>query len=113
MIFQPRQADVEARLVGQVGAAPDQDHVRVGALEVNVAARVLARDPLRFARGQRDLAVDRERQLQRDSRTAELETGQPAGQGPPRFFAPDSELHLDSRIAKATDALARGARVWV
>src|SRR5690348_17912019 len=78
-----------------------------------MAARVLAGNPLRFARGERDLAVDRQRELQRDSRTSKLEPGEPAGERAPRFIAPDAELHLDSRIAKATNALARRARVWV
>ena len=78
-VLEPGQADVEPRRVGEIGAAPDQDHVAVGALEMDVGAGILAGDPFRFARGQRDLAVDRQRQLERDARAAEREPGEIAG----------------------------------
>ena len=35
--LEPRQAHVEPRLVGEIGAAPDEDHVAVRALEMDVA----------------------------------------------------------------------------
>ena len=57
------------------------------AFEMDVGARVLAGDPFRFARGQRDLAVDRQGQLERDARAAEREAGQIAGQRSARGVA--------------------------
>ena len=76
-------------------------------------ARVLAGDPLRFARRQRDLAVDRQRELERDPRPAELEPGEPAGQRALRRLAPDAERHLDPGRAQPPDALAGGARIGI
>src|SRR5436305_5744957 len=110
MILETGQADVEPRLVGKIGAAPDQDHVAVRALLVDMAARVLATDPFRFARGKRDLAVDRERQLQGDSRPAELEPGEPAGERSLRLRPADAERHFDPRRPQTLDPLARRAR---
>ncbi len=104
--FQAWQAHVEPGLVGEIGAAADQDHVRMRALEVDVAARVLARDPFQFAGGQRDLAVDRQRELQRDSRPSELQAREPAGERPPGRLAAHAQLHVYPRRAKAADALA-------
>ena len=71
------------------------------ALQMDVRARVLAGDPFALARRKRDLAVDRQRELERDARAAELAAGssQPASD-PPRRLAPDADLHLDACIAQ-------------
>ena len=47
--FQAGQADIEAWRVGEISAAPDEDHVAVRPLEMDMGARVFAGDPLRFA----------------------------------------------------------------
>src|SRR6476646_7661322 len=52
------QPYVEAGGVGEIGAPSDKDHVGMGALDMDVAARVFPGDPFRFAGRQRDLAVD-------------------------------------------------------
>ena len=83
----------------------------MGALEMDVAARVLAGDPFRFARGKRDLAVDRQCELERDARAAGPHSREPAGERSLRGLAADTQLHLDPRGAQAFDALAR--RPWV
>jgi hypothetical protein len=80
---------------------------------MDVAAGVLACDPLGFARRQRDLAVDRQGQLERDSRAAEPEPGQPAGEALLGRLAADTELHLDASGAELADALAVDARIRV
>ena len=78
-VLEARQAHVEPRLVRLVGAAADQDHVAAGAFEMGVGARFLAGDPFAFAGGQRDPAVDRHGELQRDIGTAEPDAGEEAG----------------------------------
>src|SRR4051812_5960671 len=112
-LLKTRKADVEARLVGEIGPAPDQDHVAVGALHMDMAPRILAGNPFALARGERDLAVDRQSELQRHARPAELEASQPAGERPPGLVAAESQLHLDTGSAQAADSLPRRARIGI
>ncbi len=57
------ETHVKAWRVGFVGAPSNEDHVGVCPFEVDVGTGILAGDPFRFARGKRDLAVDRQRQF--------------------------------------------------
>src|SRR3982751_2091088 len=90
------QADVELRPVGEIGAAPDQDHVAVRALLVDVTPSILAGDPFALAGRQRNLAVDRQRQLERDPRPPKHQPGEPAGERAFGGFASDAEADLDA-----------------
>src|SRR5206468_12605464 len=110
-MFEARKPNVEPRPVGEIGAAPDQDHVASRPLEMDMGARILAGDPLRFARWERDLAVDRQRELERDPRATERELTKPTSERAPRRFAADPERHFNPGAAQTPDALARGA--WV
>ena len=112
-VLEPRQPDVEPRRVGEIGAEADQDHVGAGALEMDVGAGVLAGDPFRFARRKRDLAVDRQRQLERDARAAEAQAGQPAGERSRGGVGDEADLDLDPGGAEPRDALAVGPRIGV
>ncbi len=108
-VLEPRQPHVEPRRVGLVGAAADQDHVGAGALEMGVGARLLAGDPFALARRQRDPAVDRHGELQRDEGPAEPDPGEEAGHArarPPR--APSAGLDRDA--GRAAAARCRGRR---
>ncbi len=78
-VLQPWKAYIEPGRVGLIGTAPHQDHVGLRAFQMDVLSCVLARDPFALAGGQRNLAVNGERQLQRDSGAPEPLTGQPAG----------------------------------
>ena len=111
--LEPRQTHVEPRRVRQIGAVADEDHVRMRALQMDVLARILASDPFALARRQRDLSVDRQRQLQRDAWPAELQPGQPAGKRFRRRLPADAELHFNAGVAKPLDALARSAQIGV
>src|SRR5258705_4645598 len=113
MLFEPRKTDVQLWRVGQIGASADQDHVAVRALEMDVGARVFAGDPFALARWQRNLAVDRQRELERDPRPSELKPRQPAGERALRRLPADPQRHVDSSGAQPPDALARGARVGI
>ena len=101
------QAHVEPGLVSEIGASADEDHVAARAFDVDVPAGIVAGDPFGFARGQSDLAVDRQRQLQRDSGTTEPEAGQPSRNGAPRCIAADAKRDLDAGSAQALDSLPR------
>src|SRR5437763_17132386 len=81
---------IQPRLVGKIGAAADEYHVAVRALAMNVAAGILAGDPFRFARGQSDLAVDREGELERNPRPPELQPREPATERALRRIAGDA-----------------------
>ena len=48
-ILKAGKPHVQSRRIGEVGAASDQNHVGMGALEMNVCACILAGDPLRLA----------------------------------------------------------------
>ncbi len=48
-LFKPGQPDVERGPVGEPGAATNENHVAMRPLEMDVAPRVLAGDPFRFA----------------------------------------------------------------
>src|SRR6185437_12038208 len=89
------------------------DHVAVRAFEMDVPPGILAGDPVRFARRQRDLPVNRQGKLERNAGTAEPESGQPARQRALRGFAAGTERHLDPRPPKTGDPLARSARVRI
>src|SRR5699024_4884365 len=106
-LFKSWQPHVELRPVGEIGAAANEDHVAAGALEVDMAARVLASDPLRFAGRQRDLAVDRQRQLERDAWPASGAASEPAAYRLSGGFAADAERYLDAGTAQATNTLPR------
>src|SRR5437763_15252641 len=102
-MLKAREAHIEPRLIGEIGAAPDQDHIASRALEMNMGAGVLASDPLRFARWQRDLAVDRERALQRDPRAAEPQPREPPRERALPRLAPDAARHFNRRAPQPPD----------
>ena len=109
--FEPRQANVESRPIRKKSAASNQDHVRMGTFQVDVPPRVLACDPFALARGQCDLPVDRQRKLQRDARTPQLQLRQPPSERLPPRLAADTKRHLDTGLAQASNAFAGGP--WV
>ena len=76
-------------------------------------AGVLAADPFALARGQRDLAVDRQSQLQGDARAAAADAAEKAGERLLRGLGADTDLDLDPRRFQRLDALAGGARVGI
>ncbi len=86
-VLEPGKANVQPGGIGHVRAAPDQDHVRMGSLQMDVLARVLARDPFALPGGQGDLAVERQRKLEGNSRTSDPQPREPARQGVPRGLA--------------------------
>jgi 3,4-dihydroxy-2-butanone 4-phosphate synthase len=108
-----RQSNVEQRLVGKIGAAPDEDHVAMCALKMNVSPRVFARDPLRFARRQRDFSIDRQRELERDPRPSEFQACKPAGERTFGRIPAKPKGDFDASAAQAIDALPGGAGVRV
>jgi len=65
-MFEPRQPHVEPRRIGAQRAAADQDRVGLRAHRVAVGAGGGAGDPVAFAVGQGNAAVERGRQLERD-----------------------------------------------
>src|SRR2546423_592387 len=105
--FEP--VDAQAPVIDLPPAA-----VRIGnRVEVDMAARILAGDPFRLARRQRDLAVDRQSELERDPGPAEREPGEPAGERALRSLAPRPKRHRDPGAAQARDALPGSAGVGV
>ncbi len=111
--LKPRKPNVEPRLVGEIGAAPDEDHVRMRPLQMDMPPGIFASDPLRFARWKRDLAVDRQRELQSDPRSTQPEARQIAGERSRCRLLSSPELHLDTRPPEPLDPLARRARVRI
>ena len=81
--------------------------------EMDVAASVFAGDPLRFARRQRDLAVDRKRQLERDSRPSQAEPSQIARERFGCGLRPSADLNLDSRVAEPGNSLPARAPIGI
>jgi hypothetical protein len=80
---------------------------------VDVGTRVLARDPLRLARRHCDLAVDRQRQLERDARPAQVQASQPTRHAVPRGVGTLAYRNGDSGLLQDAEAVTRRARVGV
>ena len=111
--FQSLQAHVEARVVGERGAAADQHRVVAGAQEMGAPARRLAGDPAALAALGRDAPVERGGELQRDQRPAPAPAQQIAGVHLGRRFGVEAERNPDPGVAQAGQPGAGDARVRV
>ena len=104
--LEPGKPHIQLRPVGEIGAVADEDHVAVRPFEMDVPPSVFACDPLALARRQRDLAVDRQSELQCDPGAPELELREPAGERALRRLAFHPQGDVDSSRAETPDSFA-------
>ena len=99
-------ADRQGRVVGPRRPGPDEHGVDLGPEPVDACARGRRRHPAAVARGGRDLAVQRRRQLERHERPARGHVRPERLVVPPRLGAAHADRHVDAGLAHPPDAAA-------
>ncbi len=112
-LLEPGQAAGEHRVVGQGGAAADQDGVVAQAQPMALGPCRGAGDPLAVAGGGGDPAVGTGGELERHLRPACAHPREEAGVEPARLGLQAADLDRDAGGAQPGDALAVDARVGV